>query len=154
MALQYVVGGLTLTDEQKRRADVDGNGKVDAVDAMFILQYVEGLRDAFPVCEDNDNDGIPNYQDPDDDNDGFTDTVELYIGTDPLKACGPNAWPLDINNDRYITVGGDVSKYTGKIGAKVGDAKYDKRLDLNADGYITVGGDVAKYTGKIGQRCQ
>jgi gliding motility-associated-like protein len=38
------------------------------------------------VDRDSDGDGIPNLTDPDDDNDGVTDTQELTDGTDPLKA--------------------------------------------------------------------
>jgi hypothetical protein len=52
-----------------------------------------------PAQEDNDGDGVPGAQPPpgatwggdvcdeDDDNDGFADAVENYIGTDPLDDC-------------------------------------------------------------------
>jgi beta propeller repeat protein len=51
MVTQYDVGLITLTDEQKRRADVNHDRSVDAVDALFILQYAQDLRDTFPVCD-------------------------------------------------------------------------------------------------------
>ncbi|HDZ54494.1 MAG TPA: hypothetical protein ENI19_02480 [Candidatus Nealsonbacteria bacterium] len=51
LILEYVVGKQTLTWEQLKRADVDGNKDIDSVDAMFILQYAQGLRKTFPVCE-------------------------------------------------------------------------------------------------------
>ena len=93
----------------------------------------------------------------DTDCDGWTEGEESYLGTDPLDDC-PNssshdAWPLDINKDRYITVSGDMAKYSGRIGATPGSPNWWQRLDLNADGYITVSGDMAKYSGKIGQSC-
>jgi hypothetical protein len=99
----------------------------------------------------DDDDGNP---DPDF-NDGFLDTVELWIRTDTLDACPDNSsdatWPLDINNDRYITVA-DVMNYAGRMGATPGSPNWWQRLDLNADGYITVA-DVMKYSGKIGWTC-
>ena len=36
------------------------------------------------VFEDNDEDGIEDYYDPDDDNDGFSDEAEIAFGSDPL----------------------------------------------------------------------
>lgn len=39
---------------------------------------------------DTDGDNIPNSQDPDDDNDGISDTSEIAAGTDPLKADSDN----------------------------------------------------------------
>ena len=101
--------------------------------------------------------------DTDDDNDLFTDTIESYLGTDPRDNCsdfqGANksdAWPLDINKDRQVTVVGDVYGYAGKIGAKVTTVSTTwalTRLDLNMDRQITVVGDVYGYAGKIGQKC-
>jgi len=104
--------------------------------------------------------------DDDDDNDNYNDVDEWYIGTDPLDNC-PNippaaigehdAWPLDINADTYVTVGGDVLPYRGNIGKQVsGDPPSSwwlRRLDLNVDDYITVGGDVLPFRGKIGNHC-
>lgn len=40
MILQAAVGKLTLTEEQKRLADINGDGVVNATDARLILQYV------------------------------------------------------------------------------------------------------------------
>lgn len=47
---QYLVGLVSLSSEQLRRADVDGDGQVTAMDAMMINQYALGVRDSFPVC--------------------------------------------------------------------------------------------------------
>ncbi|MBR3272095.1 MAG: dockerin type I repeat-containing protein [Clostridia bacterium] len=40
LVVRYVVGLETLTDEQKTRADVNGDGKVNALDAAAILRLV------------------------------------------------------------------------------------------------------------------
>ena len=49
----------------------------------------------------------------DKDCDGFTDSIEQYLGTDPYDDCpdvvgSDDAWPLDIDMDRDISVTGDV----------------------------------------------
>ena len=42
LALRAVAQLGTLTDEQKIRADVNGNGAVDIGDVLRIMQYVNG----------------------------------------------------------------------------------------------------------------
>jgi len=75
----------------------------------------------------------------DTDTDGFNDGVELYIGTSPLHACGPDGWPLDFDsttpipdsiNKISIT---DITSFLAPIrhfGSSVGDPEYDRRWDL------------------------
>ena len=94
----------------------------------------------------------------DSDSDGFTDAVELYLGTDPLDACPDNdtddAWPLDMNKDTFATMA-DVFKYAGRIGSTGGpppSPNWLKRLDLDMNNFITMA-DVFKYSGKIGSKC-
>ena len=41
--LQAVTGMVDLTDEQKKNADLDGDGNVTSADALYILQMVVGL---------------------------------------------------------------------------------------------------------------
>jgi hypothetical protein len=41
---------------------------------------------------DTDNDGMGNACDADDDNDGWSDEIEITVGTDPLD---PNSYPRD-----------------------------------------------------------
>jgi surface protein len=49
--------------------------------------------------EDLDGDGIEDFHDPDDDNDGFSDAVEIAYGSDPIDANSTaNATPTDLNN--------------------------------------------------------
>ena len=48
MVLQYVVGLITLTDTQKKTADVSKDGIVTPYDAVLILQYVVDLISSFP----------------------------------------------------------------------------------------------------------
>ena len=109
---------------------------------------------------DTDYDGLCDAGDLDDDNDGWFDFIENYLGTDPLDSC-PNgsthdAWALDINRDTFVTVVGDVISFYGRIGGTGGPPRSDNwwvRLDLNGDNHITVVGDVLKFSGKIGQSC-
>jgi len=98
----------------------------------------------------------------DTDGDGFDDDVECYLPTDQNDDCTDeigvhDAWPLDINIDKFVTVGGDVLSYRGNIGATGGEPPDPnwplKRLDLNMDNFITVGGDVLAFRGRIGDTC-
>jgi hypothetical protein len=105
----------------------------------------------------------------DTDLDGFNNDVECYLPTDPGDDCpdatgtpglcpgptcdGHDAWPLDNNVDKNVTVVGDVLIYAAKMGLPVGGDPILQRLDINADGSITVVGDVYKYRGNIGASC-
>jgi hypothetical protein len=93
----------------------------------------------------------------DSDLDGFNDYVECYLPTDRSDDCSDNpgvhdAWPLDNNIDRAVTVVGDVLSYAGKIGLPVTTPTL-QRLDINADANITVVGDVLPFSGNIGATC-
>jgi thermitase len=158
MVTDHVQGTVILTDpEQIRRADVNADGQVSATDVTSVTQYKEETVPTLSVCQDIDDDGLPNYQDQDDDGDGFSEAVEVWISTDTLDACPDDsndaAWPLDINNNGVITTTGDVVAYSGRIGATPGSPNWWQRLDLDANGMITVAGDVIKYSGKVGATC-
>ncbi len=87
----------------------------------------------------------------DSDADGFSDAVETYIGTDPNKACGLNAWPPDFDNNGKVGFS-DLVLFAQHYNAKVGDALYDKRYDLDADGKIGFG-DVVLFAHWYGKSC-
>jgi hypothetical protein len=105
-------------------------------------------------------DDLGDSSDADDDNDGFDDVVEEYLGTEPLDNCpnwppgpGGDAWPLDINVSRDISVTGDVYNYVERLGVKPGDPKWWQRLDLNMSGDISVTGDIYYYVNRLGEKC-
>ena len=137
----------------------------DTCDDCTVL----GVADPSDDGTDTDVDGLCDVGDPDDDNDGFDDDVETYLGTDPLDDCpnvtgtpglcpgptcdGHDAWPLDVNVDKAVTVVGDALNFRDRIGAEPADPEWLQRLDLNMDNYITVVGDVLLYTDMLGATC-
>jgi len=83
------------------------------------------------------------------DNDGFTNDVELYIGTDPLDACpddsSDSVWPPDINNDKTVDTL-DILMYKNQLGGN------NPRYDLNTDGSVNVF-DILLYKQYLGKSC-
>jgi hypothetical protein len=71
----------------------------------------------------------------DDDCDGFTNIIKNFVGTDPLVACGPNAWPPDFNNGRKVDMS-DVVKCSPVFNTTGPGAPYNRRFDLNGDNKI------------------
>jgi len=151
------------------QTDRDTDGIGDACDPDMVDMTAVSDADSFVDRCDNcptltsedqsdfDFDRLGDVCDPDDDNDGFTDTIELYLPTDPLDRCPDNtsddAWPLDNDMSRDVTVTGDVFAYVGQVGCSVVITPSCKRLDLDVTGDITVTGDVFSYVGKIGNAC-
>jgi hypothetical protein len=94
--------------------------------------------------------------DDDDDNDRFTDDVELAIGTNPLDNCpfGPgtngDAWPLDnvVNGLANVT---DILSYKGKLSNHV-DATHPKRLDVDNSNTLNVI-DILPFRGSTAATC-
>jgi C1A family cysteine protease len=130
--------------------DTDGDGVANTVDNCPL--------DYNPDQTDTDGDGIGDACEADDgDGDGFSDTLESYLGTDPLDTCPDDpsdpAWPLDINNDRAITVSGDALSFRGRIGSTPGNPNWWVRMDFNMDNAITIVGDSVMYRGMIGKTC-
>ena len=144
--------------------------------STFFLRSDGGCAAGYPTCgtypcapqpypyscyynpQDWWNDWARGFCIDDTDCDGWTDSEESYLGTDPLDDCpdhsSDDAWPLDNNVDTAITVVGDVLAYSGNIGAAVStNPSVLQRLDLNTDGAITVVGDVLLYAGMIGESC-
>jgi hypothetical protein len=133
---------------------------------VFVVDNeIEVLEAGYDDCDlandtDTENVSVNVWLFGDDDYDGFTTTVEEYVGTDPLDACpddpSDDAWPLDINMDTFVTFGGDLLPYRGRIGATGGppaDPEWLQRLDLNMDNYITIGGDLLPFRERAGESC-
>jgi len=54
----------------------------------------DGMSNVEEGADDPDGDGIPNYLDPDSDNDGISDRAEISFGLDPYTADPPGTLPL------------------------------------------------------------
>jgi len=96
--------------------DTDGDGVEDSVDA-FHLDPLEWL--------DTDGDGIGNNSDPDDDNDGFEDSVEVIAGTNPLDVL---SFPIDTDSDGIIDIldpDDDNDGFTDELEDEVGTDSLD-----------------------------
>jgi hypothetical protein len=104
--------------------------------------------------------GYANSTDTDDDNDGFQDTAESWIGTDSLDGCPDNtqdpAWPPDFTGNGRVNIL-DVGKFYGMLGSFMGgtgpnDYKFDRRYDLKDDAKINIL-DVCKMRPHMNQSC-
>ena len=73
----------------------------------------------------------------DGDCDGFTSSLETFVGTDPNSACGSNAWPVDLNNDSHINLT-DVFIIIPHINTADNAPGSSLRFDLSGDGYINL----------------
>jgi len=90
----------------------------------------------------------------DSDLDGFSDRVEASTTTLANDACGPNAWPPDMNGDGFVDVISDISVETGNFGKSVPPAPDRDDLGPNpTDGFVDVIGDISRMTGLFGQGC-
>ncbi|HEU4759062.1 MAG TPA: hypothetical protein VFT91_03675 [Dehalococcoidia bacterium] len=109
---------------------------------------------------DVDGDGTPDASDTDDDGDGFLDTKENSMTTDPRDGCSsdttgnnevPDAWPSDADDDRDADVGDVIASFNGKLGIP---ANYQPRSDFDGDGDIDIGDVIIGFGGgKIGTKC-
>ena len=80
----------------------------------------------------------------DSDGDGFSDDVEAYLGTDPLRRCGvgqtlwpSTAWPADLADETSFSTDKinimDLVRFlvpVRRLNSIPGDGRYDKRWDL------------------------
>jgi len=96
--------------------------------------------------------------DSDDDNDGFADTVEQFIGTNPFDNCtgapgtGGDAWAPDMKPDGLVDIL-DVLKIKPAFNATSPDPDYNARFDLSGqDGTIDII-DVLKIKPYFNMRC-
>jgi hypothetical protein len=106
------------------------------------------------ACDNCPTTGTPWYVPlGDEDCDGFTTTLEGYVGTDPLDACPDgstdDAWPPDINMDTWANIL-DVLLFKPVIMTSVPPSP--ARYDVNADGKIDIL-DVLLYKPVIMTQC-
>lgn len=107
--------------------------------------FIRDLGDA-----DGDSDWDP--FDPDDDNDTWSDVAESTVGTNPLAACGTDAWPPDINNSGSSDIT-DIAFLTGSFGESVPPAS--ARGDIAPDppnGFVDTM-DIARMTAFFALSC-
>ncbi len=64
-------------------------------DGTWLDQDDDGLADSVEGTDDPDGDQIPNYLDPDSDNDGVYDWVEFSLGTPVYDPGNPTVVPID-----------------------------------------------------------
>ena len=94
--------------------------------------------------------------DPDSDGDGWSNTSETTIGTDPLDACRDNstdnAWPPDMDNDTDVDTA-DIAPLTAAFGKPV-PSEAPVRYDIGepASGFVDTR-DIARLTSLFGQHC-
>jgi len=90
----------------------------------------------------------------DTDGDGWSDSAETTIGTNPNAACGPNAWPPDINNNGSVGIIDDIATVAGFAFQSVpsAPARYDIAPDP-PNGSIGVIDDLSRLAGLFGQSC-
>ena len=94
----------------------DGNGGFD--EKRITIRITN-------VVEDHDGDGTENAYDPDDDNDGFSDAIELAYGSNPLDANSTaNASPTDLNTTSPLQIAENqpASSIVGQLTANDSDA--------------------------------
>jgi hypothetical protein len=121
-------------------------------DAMGILSL------ALPMTPpDADGDGTWDGCDSgnsDNDVGGFADQVEFMAGTLSNTACGPNAWPPDLNNDTFVDIVGDISAIASNFGQAVPPAPLRQDIAPSPpDGVIDVTGDITRIAGLFAQHC-
>jgi len=95
-----------------------------------------------PIRTKEDYDGVSDmdgcYDSPENDydGDGFTNSAELHVGTDPVVPCGLGKWPADLfpygaSADRVGLQ--DVTSFAApvsRLNTSPGDAGYDIRWDV------------------------
>jgi len=135
-------------------ADADANAKGQAGEAYVLFGFC-------PASSDLDSDGLCNSQDPDDDNDGFSDGEEAAIGTNAVRACAltttpddedPDPWPIDFNDNRAVQID-DVFFVASRFFASTGEPGYTPRAEVaSQNGQIQID-DVFGVASRFFQSC-
>ena len=88
----------------------------------------------------------------DSDGDGWSDSGETVIGTNPNAACGVNAWPADINDDAVIGFG-DIGLLTSLFGQAVPPATARRDIAPDPPNNLVSFGDIGRVMSLFGQSC-
>jgi hypothetical protein len=87
---------------------------------------------------------------PDSDGDGWPDSDEASIGTNPNMRCGTNAWPADINNDQNADMM-DLTKIANWYARQVPPAS--ARADIAPDRVVDIY-DISREAGLFATTCR
>ena len=101
---------------------------------------------------DSGSDWCRSTQLTDTDGDGWPDSAEATIGTNPNMKCGTNAWPADINNDHYADVM-DMSKITNWYARQVPPAPARVSIAPSAPDRLIDIFDIAREAGLFAKAC-
>jgi thrombospondin type 3 repeat protein/calcineurin-like phosphoesterase family protein len=110
------------------------------ISAEFV-RSTGALTDSFSIVRNGDSDG-----------DGFSDAIEVSAGTDPLLACGFDAWPADIDNDGLVDTA-ELAVLTGNFGKPVPPAPARADIAPNPPDRFVDTGDIGRVTGLFGDSC-
>ncbi len=125
----------------------------------FVYSTID-CSSTISVPGDSDGDTVPDAIDTDDDDDGFSDTVELLVGTDHLDACAhtpvagdesDDRWPPDWDDSQSVNIL-DVLQFKPRFGSSSSDGAYSPRFDLNIDDSIDLL-DILPFKPYFGDTC-
>jgi hypothetical protein len=109
-------------------ADSDGDTVFDTIDNCPAWANAGQALPPWPVTLDG--------SDPD--CDGWSTADENIIGTDPTLACGPIAWPPDIDGNLIVDIF-DVNLLAPPVFfSETGDPDYTVRQDIDPDGIVDI----------------
>src|SRR3989441_1172468 len=101
---------------------------------------------------DSGSDSCRGTQPTDTDGDGWPDSAEATIGTNPNMRCGTNAWPADLNNDGFSD-GTDITMISGHFGKAVPPAPARRNIaPTPPDGFVD-GTDFTRLARFLGRSC-
>ena len=131
-------GILDYMDPNFSPADTDGDGVIDSVECPAPASIAAG------DCPDTDGDGMPDYDDTDDDGDGIETADEETAGPDSDGDGVPNRLDLDSDDDGILdaTEGGGDTDMDGLSDATDLDADGDGILDVVEGGGASADGNL------------
>ncbi len=106
---------------------------------------------ANPGQPNADGDGVINACDLDDDNDGWTDVAELFIGTDPLNSGTPGGWPPDPAPEPNGNCAVQIDDVT--LAASAFGSTTTPRAEIATQNGIVQIDDVTQFASRFGDTC-